>query len=114
METAMAIMAELFSKDCVFALATTSGNKPSVRMIDTYYEDGAFYVVTYAHSAKVKELEANEKVALCNQAYRFDGTTHNMGHPLKSENSAIRENSPGFLSQGTLNITMKKARLCAM
>ena len=91
METAMAIMAELFSKDCVFALATASGNKPSVRMIDTYYEDGAFYVVTYAHSAKVKELKANEKVALCNQAYRFDGIAHNIGHPLKSENSAIRE-----------------------
>jgi uncharacterized pyridoxamine 5'-phosphate oxidase family protein len=60
LRTAMAIMVELFSKDCLFALATASENKPSVKMIDTYYEDGAFYVVIYARSAKVKELEANE------------------------------------------------------
>ncbi len=87
----MPIMVELFSKDCVFALATVNGNKPSVRMIDTYYEDGAFYVVTYARSAKVKELEANEKVALCSQAYRFNGIARNIGHPLAPENSAIRK-----------------------
>lgn len=90
-ETAMAVMVKLFSKDCFFALATASGNVPSVRMIDTYYEDGAFYVVTYATSAKVKELEANEQVALCYQAYRFEGAAHNIGHPLVPENSAIRE-----------------------
>lgn len=91
LETAMIVMTELFSKDCVFALATSNENKPSVRMIDTYYKDGAFYAVTYANSEKVKELETNEKVALCNQAYRFDGIACNIGHPLKSENSAIRE-----------------------
>lgn len=91
LETAMAIMTELFSKDCVFALATSSENKPSVRMIDTYYKDGAFYAVTFANSMKVKELETSEKVALCNQAYRFDGIACNIGHPLKSENSDIRE-----------------------
>lgn len=88
----MANMDELFSKDCIFALATTNENKPSVRMIDTYYEDGVFYIVTYAQSTKVKELETNEKVALCNnKAYRFEGIAHNIGHPLAPENSTIRE-----------------------
>lgn len=90
-EAAMALMTELFSKDCAFALATASENKPSVRMVDVYYEDGAFYAVTYANSAKVKELEGNEKVALCNQSYRFDGVARNLGHPLRPENSAVRE-----------------------
>jgi Pyridoxamine 5''-phosphate oxidase. len=88
---AMAVMAELFSKDCAFALATVSGNRPSVRMVDTYYEDGAFYVVTYGSSAKVKALKTNENAALCKQAYRFEGAARNIGHPLAPENSGIRE-----------------------
>lgn len=89
--TALTVMDELFTKDCIFALATISGNRPCVRMIDTYYYDGAFYLVTYAESAKVKELEANENVALCNMAYRFDGAARNIGHPLRPENAALRD-----------------------
>ena len=28
--------------------------------------------------------------ALCNKSYRFSGMAHNIGHPLKKENSEIR------------------------
>ncbi len=90
-DDAMTVMAELFSKDCAFALATVNGDMPCVRMVDTYYEDGAFYVVTHAQSAKAKELAANEHAALCGQAYRFDGVARSIGHPLDPQNDALRD-----------------------
>jgi len=90
-EKAMSVLAELFGKDCVFALATAGDNVPSVRMVDMYYENGAFYVVTYANSAKVRELEANGRVSMCVNGHRFSGAARNIGHPLSPNNAAIRQ-----------------------
>lgn len=88
---AMAVMEELFARDCQFAMATAQGNVPSVRIVDTYWKDGAFYIVTHNSLQKVKELEGNEHVALCSQMNRFSGRGRNIGHPLKPENKAIRD-----------------------
>lgn len=84
-------MNELFARDYQFAFATTNDHVPSVRFVDTYYDDGCFYIVTYAKSKKVKELEINKNVSLCNKLYSFNGIANNLGHPLKPENSEIRE-----------------------
>lgn len=85
------VMEELFSKDYQFALATANNNVPSVRFIDTYYDNRAFYVVTYAKSQKVLEIENNKNIALCNKLYRFNGKAYNIGHPLEEKNLIIRE-----------------------
>lgn len=90
-EKALQIMNELFAKDCQFAMATVKGNKPSVRIVDTFFENDSFYVVTYSKSQKVQELEENSQVSLCNEFYRFSGNAYNIGHPLLLENKAIRE-----------------------
>ncbi len=90
-EKAIMVMNDLFAKDYQFALATVEGNKPSVRIVDTYYESGSFYIVTYAQSQKVQELTENPKVSLCNDMYRFDGNAMNIGHPLKPDNKELRE-----------------------
>ena len=42
------IMDERFGCDSLLALATVDEGKPYVRTVDAYYEDGAFYIVTYA------------------------------------------------------------------
>ena len=89
-EKSIQVLEELFAKDYQFALATSEDNVPSVRFVDTFYDNGAFYVVTYANSLKVLEIEGNDKVALCNQCYRFSGVAHNIGHPLREENKEIR------------------------
>lgn len=47
-EKARGIMIERFSKDNVMALATTENGIPYVRYVNAYYEDGSFYVITYA------------------------------------------------------------------
>lgn len=89
-EKAMAAMEELFARDCQFALATAKDNVPSVRVVDTYYDGESFYIVTYGESRKVKEMEANPSVSLCDGLYRFNGMAHNIGHPLEPQHTAIR------------------------
>ena len=51
------IMTERFGKDTVIALATTEDGIPHVRYVNAFYEDGAFYIITYALSGKMKQLE---------------------------------------------------------
>ncbi|SDG36523.1 Pyridoxamine 5'-phosphate oxidase [Fontibacillus panacisegetis] len=90
-DKSMKVMNELFARDYQFALATSNNNIPSVRFVDTYYDKSSFYIVTYANSKKVKEIEINKSVSLCNKLYNFSGIAYNMGHPLKPHNSEIRE-----------------------
>ena len=58
------ILVERFDKDSIVALATTADGIPYVRSVDAYYADGAFYVLTYALSNKMKQIEDNPTVAL--------------------------------------------------
>lgn len=90
-ERSMAILSDLFGRDFQFSLATVKDGKPSIRVVDTYYENGEFWVVTHPQSNKVKEIEDNSNVALCNYLYSFKGNAHNVGHPLKEENKVIRD-----------------------
>ena len=47
-EDAEKIMRERFGKDTIIALATVENEVPSVRYVNAYYENGAFYIITYA------------------------------------------------------------------
>lgn len=46
------IMRERFGKNNVIAPATVAEGKPWGRSVNAYYEDGAFYAITYAPSNK--------------------------------------------------------------
>lgn len=83
------IMTERFGHDCLIALATTDGNTPSVRAVNAYYEDGAFYVVTHAKSGKMGQIGKNPAVAVCGDWFTAHGTGENLGHILAPENEAI-------------------------
>lgn len=85
------IMTNLFSKDFPFNFATAKGNMPAVRVVDTYYDNEAFWIVTYSKSNKVIEIESNPNAALCSNLYSFKGKAFNVGHPLKESNKRIRE-----------------------
>lgn len=90
-EESLKILSELYGKDSYFVLATAKDNIPSQRVVDIYYEDGAFWIVTYASSKKVKELDENPNVSFCNNFTNFKAKAYNVGHPLKEENKEIRE-----------------------
>ena len=86
---AQAILNERFGKDSLLALATSADNKPSVRTVDAYYEDGSFYVITYAKSGKMQQIAQNPAVALCGEWFTADGTAVNMGWFQKPENKEM-------------------------
>lgn len=85
------IMFERFGRDSVIALATLENGMPSVRNVNAYYEDGAFYIITYALSNKMKQIEENPKVAIAGDWFTAHGTGTNLGYFYKEENLDIAE-----------------------
>lgn len=84
-------MDERFGHDTLIALATTDGDSPSVRTVNAYYEDGAFYTVTYALSGKMRHIGKNPKVAICGDWFTAHGIGESMGHILREENIEIAD-----------------------
>ena len=90
-ENAMNIMAERFSKDSLIAVATTDGKQLYNRIVDAYYENGTFYISTYAQSKKIKQIEVNPNVAICAiDWFSGHGTGKNLGWVLEPQNAEIR------------------------
>ena len=83
------IMNERFGKDSIIALATVENGIPYVRNVDAYYENGAFYVITYGLSAKMKQIEKNPVAAIAGEWFTAHGEGVNMGYFGKPENSEI-------------------------
>ena len=90
-EITNAIIQERFGKDSLIALATVDGDIPAVRTVNTVYIDGAFYVVTYALSGKMKQIVKNPTVAICGDWFTAHGVGENLGHVLLEENQNIME-----------------------
>jgi len=90
-ENAMNIMAERFGKDSLIAIATTDGERMYNRIVDAYYDNGAFYVITYALSNKIRQIENNPEVAVCAvDWFSGHGTAKNLGWVLEPQNAEIR------------------------
>ena len=90
-EITNAIIQERFGKDSLIALATVDGDIPAVRTVNTVYIDGAFCVVTYALSGKMKQIAKNPTVAICGDWFTAHGVGENLGHVLLEENQNIME-----------------------
>mgnify|MGYP000101131229 CR=1 FL=1 len=86
---ALAIMEERFGHDTLLSLATVDGTIPCVRIVNSYYENGAFYTITYALSNKMKQMEANPVVAVCGEWFTAHGIGENMGHICAGRNTEI-------------------------
>ena len=90
-EITNAIIQERFGKDSLIALATVDGDIPAVRTVNTVYIDGAFYVVTYVLSGKMKQIAKKPTVAICGDWFTAHGVGENLGHVLLEENQNIME-----------------------
>ncbi len=88
---AQRIMNERFGHDALIALATINNGKPAVRTVNAYYEDGCFYVVTYALSGKMQQIAANSAVAVCGDWFTANGVGENIGHVLADSNKEMIE-----------------------
>jgi len=83
------ILIERFGKDSIIALATTVNNTPYVRNVNAFYMDGAFYILTYGLSNKMRQLEANSIVAIAGDWFTAHGNAVNLGPFGNSENEYI-------------------------
>ena len=88
-EKALEIMTERFDSDSLIAVATMEGDRPSVRMVNSYYENGAFYIITHALSGKMKQIASNPNVAICGDWFTAQGIGENIGHVCDERNAAI-------------------------
>lgn len=106
-ETTNAIMQERFGKDSLIALATVDGNIPAVRTVNAVYIEGAFYVVTYALSGKMKQIARNPVVAISGDWFTAHGVGENLGHVLLEENKEtmkkLREAFASWYQNGHTN-----------
>lgn len=84
-----AVMRRRFGEGKLIALATSSDNRPFVRAVNAYYENGAFYIMTDASTGKMKQIEANPEVALCGELFNGRGNAVNIGHVLKEEHKEL-------------------------
>ena len=85
------IMIERFGKDTVIALATIENGIPYVRYVNAYYENGTFYLITYALSNKIKHIENNSTIAIAGEWFSAHGKGINLGYFGKKENQMIAE-----------------------
>ena len=85
------ILIERFGKDSIIALATIENGVPYVRNVNAYYEDGAFYIITYARSNKIKQIKNNPIVAIAGDWFTGHGKGINLGYFGKKQNEMIAE-----------------------
>ncbi|MCI9189365.1 MAG: pyridoxamine 5'-phosphate oxidase family protein [Lachnospiraceae bacterium] len=83
------IMDERFGCDTLLSLATVEDGIPSVRTVNSYYEEGAFYVITYALSNKMRQIGKEPTVAVCGEWFTAHGIGENMGHVKAEGNEEI-------------------------
>ncbi|MBQ1491737.1 MAG: pyridoxamine 5'-phosphate oxidase family protein [Blautia sp.] len=88
-EQAEKVMRERFGKDTVIALATAEEGIPHVRYVNAYYEEGAFYIITYALSQKMKQMEKSRIVAIAGEWFTAHGMATDLGYFGKPENRKI-------------------------
>lgn len=83
------IMDERFGCDTLLSLATVEDGIPSVRIVNSFYEEGAFYIVTYALSNKMRQIEKNPTAAVCGEWFTAHGIGENLGHVRAEKNEEI-------------------------
>ena len=90
-DTTRFLMKERFGKDSILSLATCVEGVPYVRTVNGYYEDGAFYIITYGLSNKMKQLEKNLLVAVSGEWFTAHGIGENLGYIYSESNLPIAE-----------------------
>ncbi|WP_438433670.1 pyridoxamine 5'-phosphate oxidase family protein [Gorillibacterium sp. sgz500922] len=86
------------NKDGLISLSTIAEepgangrSRPAARIVDAYYEDGAFYTVTNATSGKMQQIAQNPEVAVCIIVENFtaDGIGENLGWVCDERNAEM-------------------------
>lgn len=93
------IMIERFGKDSIISLATTVDNKPYVRNVNSFYDNGSFYILTYGLSNKMKQIQKNPIVAIAGDWFTANGKGINLGYFGKKENAEVADKMKAAFSE---------------
>lgn len=114
------ILRERFCGERLISVATAEDNMPYVRAVNAVYLDGAFYVVTYALSNKMRQLEKNPIAAICGEWFTAHATAENLGYVLLEQNAAVMQilrkafaswYGNGHVDESDRNVCLLKLRL---
>lgn len=83
------IMIERFGNDNVISLATSENNIPSVRYVNAFYENGAFFVLTYALSNKMNQIKQNPVISIAADWFTASGIGENLGYFGSEQNKEL-------------------------
>ena len=109
---AIETLAQWYGKDTFLSLCTTDEKRGYIRVVNAYYEEGCFYVVTNTGSNKMRQIEKNPSVALsCGIPFQgflnAHGTGENLGHVLAEKNTTLmatlREAFAKWYNEGDVN-----------
>jgi general stress protein 26 len=100
-------MDERFGHDTLISLATLDDIIPAVRTVNSYYEKGTFYTITYALSNKMRQIKENPNVAICGEWFTSHGIGENIGHVCDESNveiaAKLREVFSSWYSNGHID-----------
>jgi len=88
---AQQIVNERFGKDSLISLATAVDGVPYVRTVNALYEEGSFYIITYALSGKMQQIQTNPIVAISGEWFTAHGLGENLGWFGKPQNKAMAD-----------------------
>jgi len=91
-DDAIKIMTERFGKDCLISIATLNGSRPAVRTVRAYYQDGAFYTITYTLSSMMRQIAANPDIAVSSKWFTANALGENLGWVCDKSNADIMSN----------------------
>lgn len=87
-------------KDNIISIATIAIEaneegkpRPYIREVDAIYEDGVFYIITWAKSTKMEQIAKNNEVAfaLSNGWFSGNGVAENLGWIMDPKNAELRD-----------------------
>lgn len=85
------ILLERFGKDSLITIATAVDNIPYCRTVNGYYCDGSFYVITYALSNKMQQIQKNNNICISGEWFAGHAKGINLGYFCKKENEEIAQ-----------------------
>ena len=85
------VMQENFGHVMEMCLASCVDNNVTVRALNTYYNDGKFYVLSKASNSLIHDIATNPRVGLCYGSHNIYGTARSLGHPLEAKNASLRK-----------------------
>ena len=119
-QKAKEVLDERFAGDNIISLATVNGGRPAVRVVNAYYENGAFYTITHAFSNKMRQIRQLPSVAIYCDWFSANGVGENLGYIGKEENAAMLKKmraafaawyDNGHVNEADENMILLKIRL---